>query len=150
MTEFRAAGYRHVRQSEGSALVSQAPHKLPKQYWRQELEEVHSLRARTTGVHVAVNLAIGVLAIPFILLSLWALSILTFGSGLVSTAEENDPVLWTMILGVAGAVPIGAWWIFNLAYMQTKSWKSSWGYWGLSLVYWFLPVIVIAPVFLAF
>lgn len=128
--------------------MRQTSNKLPKQCWRQELEEAHSSRARTTGVHVAVNLVIGVLAIPFNLLSLWALSILIFGSGLVSTAEENDPGLWAMILGVAGVVPIGAWWIFNLAYMQTKGWKFSVGYWGLSLVYWFLPVIVLAPLFI--
>ncbi|MBE1515880.1 hypothetical protein [Nesterenkonia halotolerans] len=76
--------------------------------------------------------------------------ILIFGSGLVATAGDNDSALGAVLLVVTGTLPIWAWCIFNLVYMYRNRWGFSLKYWVVSLLYWFLPVIVIAPVSLVF
>ncbi|MGJ9425887.1 hypothetical protein ACHABX_08595 [Nesterenkonia halotolerans] len=126
--------------------MSQAQDEQPRQ--AHQLEDAPRTPARLTRVHAAVNLVIGVATIPCWYAALMGMGILIFGSGLVSTAGENNPAFGAVLLAVTGTLPIWAWCIFNLVYIYRNRWKFSFKYWGVSLMYWLLPVIVLSLVLL--
>lgn len=128
--------------------MSQAQDGQPRQ--AHQLEDAPRAPARLTRVHAAVNLVIGIATIPCWYAALMCTGIRIFGSGLVSTEGDNDSALGAVLLVVTGTLPSWAWCIFNLVYMYRNRWDFSLKYLVVSLLYWFLPMIVIAPVSLVF